>query len=566
MHRLSRQCVLSLLSAILSTTVGTAVGQVETDKAQVDKAISALKRDHPNVKIELNDKTGLPRSIKGLVSPQIGLAPRAQANLQDVDKIVGEFFSSNQALFLQNGPSSGIRITQRKMDPQIPGRAIARVQQTVNGMDIFGAEAAVGVDLTAANVDKLTTTFVAPPTVDSHPTMSESDAKALVRRDYQEELAAHSDTAQTEIALAGKEPALSSQLIVFDPTVFNLPTAGPRLTWLIKVGTFVYFVDAHEGRIVHKFRDLTSARTRSTYDANFGAGLPGKLVINEAGSFSGDSPCEDAKLAHEYAGSTYDYYYAEFKRDSYDSGGAALVSTVRYLQTKGAFWNKGSHQMIYGPGYVGSPDVVGHEITHGLIEAEIHLQYYGEAGAVNESFADFFGVMVAASRSPAAEWKIGVGIPGFSASHPIRNFAKPHNGGFDANKDFDSNTNQGQPDYYTDMVSSANKICSTTGDRDNGCVHFNSGIMNQAFYLAAIGGTGPHGDVTVAAVGTKKLEQVLYRTLTADKLTSGSQFKDVVRGSVDACGDLATDGRFGVVQDDCSHLQEAYRAVGIPVS
>src|SRR5258708_39699062 len=108
------------------------------------------------------------------------------------------------------------------------------------------------------------------------------------------------------------------------------------------------------------------------------------------------------------------------------------------------------------------------------------------------------------------------------------------------------------------MVSAANKICSTTGDRDNGCVHFNSGIMNQAFYLAAIGGTGPHGDVTVAAVRPKNLEQILYRTLTADKLTSGSQFKDVVRGSVDACGDLATDGGFGAAQDDCSHLQEGY--------
>jgi Zn-dependent metalloprotease len=567
MWNLSRCVIVAVVITVIPASVISASGQVETAKTRVDKAVAALKRDHPGAKVELNEKTGLPRSIRGLVSPQIGLAPAPKAKLEDVDKIVGEFFSSNQGLFLQSGPAPGIRITQKKMDPQIPGRAIARVQQIVNGVDIFGAEAAVGVDLAAADVDKLTTTFVVPPTLDLHPSVSSVDAEARVRKDYAAELTAHTDTAQTEIALAGREPRLLSKLIIFDPTVFNLPTTGLRLTWLIKIGTFLYFVDARDGAIVHKYRDLSSAKTRSTYDANFGGTIPGKLVINEAGGIAGIDPSADAKLAHEYAGSTYDYYMKEFSRDSYDNspaGGAPLISTVQYLQIQNAYWKMDIHQMIYGPGFAAAPDVVGHEITHGVIEAETHLQYYGESGAANEAFADLFGVMVAASRSGTIDWKIGVGIPGFSSNHPLRNLAKPHNGGFDPKQVF-SATNQGQPDYYTEMVSSGNPICSSTSDRDNGCVHFNSGILNQAFYLAASGGTGPHGDITVIALGTNKLEQILYRTLTTDKLTSSALFKDVARGSVEACGDLATQAKFGISTADCSHLEDAYRSVGISI-
>jgi bacillolysin len=540
--------------------------QVDSDKSRVQKAIAELRIDHPNAKIEMSEKTGLPKNIKGLVSAQINLAPKPQAKLEDVDKIVKEFFSSQQALFLQSYTSSGIKITQRKMDPQIKGRAIARVQQTVKQLDIIGAEAVVAIDLTVGEVDSLTNSFIPAPSVDVTPKVSEAEARALVRREYDEELHTHPDVDDTEKSIAGPEPEASSSLVIFNPSTFGLPTTGLKLSWLVRIGTFVYFVDARDGNVIHWHRDLASMKTRSTYDANFGLNLPGTLVMGEHGPISGATLCKDARLAHDFAGVAYDYYASRFHRDSYDnnpSGGSDLISSVQYSHSKKAYWDKLKRQMIYGPGYASALDVVGHEITHGVINAEVQLEYFGEPGAANESFADFFGVMVAASRTGTIDWQIGKDVAGLSANTPIRDMSSPRALGFDPNKWFGPG-NQGQPDYYTDKVSDIKTICASSDDAGSGCVHFNSGILNKAFYLAVVGGPGPHKDIQVTGIGATKAEQILYRTLTADKITSSSQLRDVASGAVAACDELAVKTTaFAISASDCAHFREAFRAVGL---
>lgn len=560
MFQLLKRVSITLVGLLALTAFARA--QVDTPQRRIERAIAELKTEHPNAKIELNEKTGLPKVIKNLSTPQLGLNPRPEAKLEDVDKIVNDFFSQNNALFLQAGPTTSIRITNKTLDPQIKGRALARVQQIVGGVDIFGAEAAIGVNLGSSEVDRLSTTFVVPPEIDLKPSTVDSEAREFVEKDYAVLLKEHPDTAETELAAVGPRPKTSTSLVVFDPMVFGLPGNGPKLAWLIKIGTFTYFVDAKDKtHIIYRYRELPSDLARLTYDANGSGSLPGKLVLNESGPLDGQTPSQDARQAHEFAGSTYRYYHDVFNRDSYDAGGSPLVSTVRYLNMRNALWI--NHQMEYGPGFAGSPDVVGHEITHGVIQATANLQYFGESGAANESIADFFGLMVSASIKPC-DWKIGKEIPGFSAAHPLRDFATPHNGGFKADQVF-SDTNQGQPNYYTERVTAASLICSSTTDRDNGCVHFNSGILNEAFYLGAKGGSGPKGDVAVTALGPNKLQQIIYRTLTT-KLTSGSTFRDVANESVDSCTELAEQTLFNISQADCIHLPDAYRAVGIPIN
>ena len=50
--------------------------------------------------------------------------------------------------------------------------------------------------------------------------------------------------------------------------------------------------------------------------------------------------------------------------------------------------------MVYGPGFAGALDVVGHEVTHGIIAHEADLVYADESGAVNEALADIFGTLI----------------------------------------------------------------------------------------------------------------------------------------------------------------------------
>ena len=42
-----------------------------------------------------------------------------------------------------------------------------------------------------------------------------------------------------------------------------------------------------------------------------------------------------------------------------------------------------------------SLDIIGHELTHGVTENTTNLVYRDEAGALNESFSDIFGVIIA---------------------------------------------------------------------------------------------------------------------------------------------------------------------------
>ncbi|MCC3774111.1 M4 family metallopeptidase [Streptomyces sp. UNOB3_S3] len=103
--------------------------------------------------------------------------------------------------------------------------------------------------------------------------------------------------------------------------------------------------------------------------------------------------------AHWAAGRVYDYYKSVHGRDSLDGRGMAINSMVgvTYYGTPyvNAFWD--GTKMVYGGGdaeyrpFSAALDVVGHEMTHGVVENSANLVYAGQSGALNEAIADYFG-------------------------------------------------------------------------------------------------------------------------------------------------------------------------------
>lgn len=95
-----------------------------------------------------------------------------------------------------------------------------------------------------------------------------------------------------------------------------------------------------------------------------------------------------------------------------------------------AFWN--GEVMAYGNGatdftpLAGALDVAGHEMTHGVIENTARLEYNAQSGALNESFADVFGVLIERKN-----WTIGETVTKRSAfpSGALRDMANPNQGG-----------------------------------------------------------------------------------------------------------------------------------------
>ena len=275
-----------------------------------------------------------------------------------------------------------------------------------------------------------------------------------------------------------------------------------------------------------------------------------KLLRKEGDSESGDKPADEA---YDNAGSAYDLYYEEFDRDSLDGNGMSLVSVVHYGDNiDNAFWTGdkmcyGDGDMLFGP-MTQDIDVAAHEFTHGVIQYESNLEYFGESGALNEHFADVFGLMaeqrLKGQTVDQADWWLGGGVlsPALKQRgvRGIRTMTE--------DKAYENDPVLGtdrQPKHLKDKY---------TGLSDRGGVHINSGIPNHAFYLAAtkLGGYAWKTD------GDGAVGRIWYKTLKA--LNTRSNFREAAA----MCHQIAG-AEYGTNSREQQAVEEAWSAVGIEV-
>lgn len=249
---------------------------------------------------------------------------------------------------------------------------------------------------------------------------------------------------------------------------------------------------------------LAGTKERRIYDMNNRRfPLPGKLRRSEGDAAVAD---EAVNEAYDHAGIVYDFYSENFDRNSLDNRGMALISSVHMdRRWNNAFWN--GEQMAYGDGdgrlfirFTKALDVVGHEMTHGVVTHESNLEYQYESGALNEHFADVMGAMVKQwhlrQTADQSDWLIGADIVGPTfPGKAIRTFK--------AEKAYDSDP---QPKHMQDKY---------MGDEDNGGVHINSGIPNHAFYQIAL---------ELGGNVWEKAGRIWYQSLR--NLNSQSQFQE----------------------------------------
>jgi len=268
----------------------------------------------------------------------------------------------------------------------------------------------------------------------------------------------------------------------------------------------------------------TKKRLRQVFDAKGSDQLPGKLVRSEGQAKTGDAEVDEA---YDGAGTTYDFYNQLFERNSLDNNGMTLISSTHVgevddsghlVAMNNAFWN--GEQMAYGDGdgviftrFTRSLDVIGHELTHGVQSFTSNLTYFAQSGALNEHFADVFGLLVRqwknGEKVAEADWLVGAGVLITSPTRrAIRDMENP------------GTAFVNDPDLGTDpQPAHMSKIY--TGPRDRQGVHINSGIPNRAFVLTAKAIGGNAWEVT---------GRIWYDTLL--QLSKDSQFIDCARLSV----------------------------------
>ena len=285
-------------------------------------------------------------------------------------------------------------------------------------------------------------------------------------------------------------------------------------------------------------------RMRRVFDAGGGELLPGNLVLDE--EHPGLTADVHAQEAFSACGAFYDFLTEVFLRNSLDNRGMCIDATVHYGRYfANAFWN--GRQLILGDGdgrifgrFTRPVEVVGHELTHAVVQHSARLPYTGQAGAICEHLADAVGLMAkqyaAGETAAQSNWLIGAGLfgPGIRAV-AIRSMLLPGTAYDDEWLGCDP-----QPGHMDDYVDSP---------EDNGGVHLNSGLPNRAFALAARALGGYAWEI---------LGRIWYRVMTG-KLTPETTFLSFARDTVKVAGELYPQKR---VQDI---VAGAWAAVGLAV-
>jgi bacillolysin len=467
--------------------------------------------------------------------------------------------------------SGELRLRMTRDDLLVRGRRHERYDQYHRGVRVFGADVAQQVN--GGQVVSLFGNIYDNVATDPSPTVSPGRAREIVA------------------ARAGVElgPSREPELVIVP-----LENGEYALTWRLRAvsGPDIreYFVDARSEAIVFEYSDLQTQRqgvvgraqgvlgdskkisvsasggrfqandllrppALTTYDMQSNLQrvedfLNGLVNLNDNDIASDtDNNWTDGAVgdAHVYAGWTYDYLFKRFNRRGLDNNNRPVQILVHPIARNSVFtqfenfpeyftnaFYAGNGILVFGEGLppnvtlggqswdfvAGALDIVAHELAHGVTQYTSNLIYQNESGALNEAFSDIIGTSVEFFFQPAgggamrADYAIAEDVVRVGG---IRSMSDPQS--------------LGDPDHYSRRF---------TGTGDNGGVHINSGIPNQAFYLAIEGGVNRTSGLSVQGVGAtnrEQIERVFYRAFT-QLLPANATFAVARQATIQAARDL----------------------------
>jgi Zn-dependent metalloprotease len=402
----------------------------------------------------------------------------------------------------------------------------------------------------------------------------------------------------------------TGSLILTRPPGTAVVTANYQLTWRFEIAAIEpssqkeIYVNANSGAIVkseNMSRDNGPAGTlydgTKTIDTKWAGGLfhghhhliadeNGKNVETRNGTYSSslgwdnlthvfdnddtwglDAPTVNTTSAHWVVSRSVDFYKDTYGRNGIKNknnsrvrvfGNSTLANNAAYRKTLSnnptfdyIEFGKTTSSNIYGlPVGVGyaSLDIGGHEMTHGVTVNEANFTYEGESGALDESFADIFGIMVEKyARGGTSNWTIGedLGVSIRDIQNPGSSFT-PQPTTYLTDPLWISAVGCVPVDGLPPAVPTGNDRCG---------VHVNSGIQNRWFYLLSQGGT--QSGVTVQGIGIDKAARIAYHNL-CNFLGANSNHPQSRLGSISSARIL-----YGACSNEEVQTTNAWAAVGV---
>ncbi len=539
------------VSTLAGTPTGAEPAPQPTGRAPVSRSAAALDRLVADTRGRVHVSRG-PQGLARVVSvdgasrergADRGLTPRAAARTQlaRYGALVGV-------------DRSGTRLVRPRVVRTVTGDRVVHFTQRRGGLPVVAG--AVAVDL---RPDRSLASITASVSTATVPGATYPAARAAV----------------TALAVALKtsghpaRAALHTSIPVrrlWDPAVLGIartsdPRTAARGVWQVVVSAGAGFrrtvlVDDRTGAVVLDV-DRVEQVDRVVCDDDNTVAIDAPCTQGFARTETGPaSPLADVNDAFDLGGVVAAYYHQIGGLDltrmlGVDvAGRPELAATVRFCSVglecpmQNAFWN--GQQMFYGQGFAGADDVVGHEMTHGVIDHTSRLFYWGQSGAMNESLADVMGEIVdhrhASPGDGPHSWTLGEDLP----IGAVRSLAHP--GRF------------GQPDRIT-----ARSYVGEDIYNDEDGVHTDSGVGNRTFYLISQGGKQA-GQVVHGIDHSQKLTKTATLALSViEHLTSGSDYADLAAQLDQSCRALARHHAVGFTAADCRNVHRATLATQLRV-
>jgi Zn-dependent metalloprotease len=233
-------------------------------------------------------------------------------------------------------------------------------------------------------------------------------------------------------------------------------------------------------------------------------------------------------------------YIAAHVNTAYDNAYYSDTCKCMYIGDGGTSFNN-----------LGSIDVIGHEMGHGITAATSNLAYRAESGGLNESSSDISGEAVEAYArnggtgsvlpSPGAnDWVMGQEIS--KSGQPLRWMYKPSKDGR-------------SPDAWSTSVKRLD-------------VHYSSGPNNRMFYFLAMGSSADtasdkyskylvQAPNAMTGIGLDKAYRIWFKANTT-KFTSSTNYADARNKVLAAAQEL-----YGVNSAEAKAVQRAYAAINV---
>ena len=281
--------------------------------------------------------------------------------------------------------------------------------------------------------------------------------------------------------------------------------------------------------------------------------LPGVIERNPPSPW----PVE-AVGAHANAAAVARFLRGVLKRNNIDNKGGEMISSVNCWdrdegvspprEWKNAYWNE--TQMVYGQvlfpdgsfySIANMLDVVGHEMFHGVTDHTARLEYRTQPGALNESYSDIIGTMIANYGKPISRWKWDIGAGFDGPGTVLRSMQDP--------------TRNEQPKLMKDFIEASPPY--TYERNDYGHVHDNSGIHNYAAYRVMTAKRGSRHLFKASEVAG-----IFYVALT-QHLSRTSLFTDSRRAAIQAARSLFRNNSAPVRDRKIKAVEDGFAAAGI---